>query len=439
MRLLSSVLLSLILLPAAPAAWKAGVAKVNITPTEPIWMSGYAARVHPSEGVYAPIYVKAVALEDDAGNKTVLVTGDLVGFTKFITDPVFEAARKRWGLSRERLAINASHTHSGPLAGQVDRPVYRLEDKYAVVVKRYTDKLIEDVIGVIGAALDDMAPAEVAFEQGYAGFAVNRRRVGHREYPGPTDHDVPVLTVRGADGKLRAVVFGYACHATVMNEYEIHGDYPGFAQAELERRFPGATALFMAGCGADQNPLPRRRMELTRMYGEILAEAVDQVVAGKMKPLGGTIQAIYATPRVHFQKAPTRAEIEARIPKLSAYEKRHSEYLLERLDQDGKLAEGYDYPIRVWRMGDALTWVTLGGEVVVDYGLQLKEALGPDTTWVSGYTDDVFAYIPTARIIDEGGYEGATSMLGYGWPAPFEPSIERTILERVKALARGFE
>lgn len=437
MRLLLSIQLALLLLPGASAAWKAGVAKVNITPSEPIWMAGYASRDRPSEGVYAPIYVKAVALEDEAGNKTVLVTGDLVGFTKAVTDPIFETAQQRWGLTRERLAFNASHSHSGPLTGQVDRPVYRLDEKYAVVVRRYTAKLIEDVTGAIGAALADLQPAELAFEQGYAGFAVNRRRVGHREYPGPTDHDVPVLTVRGADGGMRAVVFGYACHATVMSELEIHGDYPGFAQAELERRFPGAVALFVAGCGADQNPLPRRRMELTRMFGTILAEAVEQVTAGKMKPVRGPLRAAYATPRVSFQQAPTRAEIQRRIPGLSSYAKTHSEYLLETLDREGKLPDGYDYPMRVWQLGDDLTWITLGGEVVVDYGLQLKAALGPDSTWVAGYTDDVFAYIPTARIIDEGGYEGDSSMLGYGWPAPFQPSIEAIILQKVTELARG--
>jgi len=429
------LLLLAVLTPlTASAAWKAGVATLNITPTESIWMAGYASRDRPSDGVYAPIYAKAVAMEDETGAKTVLVTADLVGFTKNVTDPIFAAAEKRFGLTRERLALNASHTHSGPTTGQVGRPTYQFDKKYVAVIDRYTQKLIEDVIDLIGRSLDDLQPAELAFEQGYAGFAVNRRRVGHREYPGPTDHDVPVMTVRAPDGKVRAVVFGYACHATVMNQFEIHGDYPGFAEAELERIYPGATALFVAGCGADQNPLPRRSMELTRMYGEILAEAVRQVVAGRMKPLSGPLQATYGTAKVSFQKAPTKQELEQRLQTQSGREKAHTEFLLATLKRDGKLPDSYDYPIRVWRIGDALTWISMAGEVVVDYSLQLKQAHGPDTTWVAGYTDDVFAYIPTARIIDEGGYEGDTSMLGYGWPAPFAPSIERAILDKAGEL-----
>jgi hypothetical protein len=427
------VLLFAVALPALPG-WKAGVARRNVTPSEPIWMAGYAARTKPSEGVYAPLYAKALALQDDSSRPYVLVTADLVGFPKVVSDPIFSEAKKRYGLERGHLVLNASHTHSGPVAGQTGRPTYRLEPKYAEVSDRYTKELIANVVAVIGESIDALAPAEVAFEQGYAGFAVNRRRVGHREYPGPVDHDVPTMTIRRPDGSLAAVVFGYSCHATVMNQYEIHGDYPGFAQAELEKRYPGAVALFLTGCGADQNPLPRRQMELTRMYGEILAEAVGQVVDAKMAPVSGSLRSAYDTVRVDFQPAPARAELERRVREGNSAEKAHAEALLSDLDRGEKPAQSYDYPARVWRLGDNLTIVFLAGEVVVDYALQIRQKHGWDRVWVSGYNDDVFAYIPTARIIKEGGYEGDTSMLGYGWPAPFEPSIEKRILDAVDAL-----
>lgn len=427
------LLLLALALPASPA-WKAGAAKRNITPSEPIWMAGYASRDRPSEGVYAPIYAKALALEEDSGTVSVLVTADLIGFTRSVSDPIFDEAKKRYGLDRERLVLNASHTHSGPVSGQLGRPTYRLEAKEARVVERYTKGLIEDVVAVIGEAIDALEPAKMAFEQGYAGFAVNRRRVGHREYPGPVDHDVPTMTLRAPDDKPKALVFGYSCHATVMNQFEIHGDYPGFAQAELEKRYPGAIALFLNGCGADQNPLPRRKMELTRMYGEILAEAVSQVVDHEMAPISGPVRAAYRTIQVDFQPAPSRAEFERRLREGNTAEKNNAAVLLAELDRAGKLSTGYDYPVRAWRLGDDLTIVFLGGEVVVDYALQIRQKHGWDRVWVSGYNDDVFAYIPTARIIAEGGYEGDTSMLGYGWPAPFEPSIEKRILDAVDRL-----
>ncbi len=429
----AALLLLALALPAS-SVWRAGAAKRNITPSEPIWMSGYASRDKPSEGVYAPIYAKALALEDASGTVSVLVTADLVGFTKAVSDPIFDAARKRYDLDRARLVLNASHTHSGPVTGQLGRPTYRLAPEHAAVVERYTEGLVEDVLAVIGEAIDRLAPAELAFEQGYAGFAVNRRRVGHREYPGPVDHDVPTMTIRRQDGALEALLFGYSCHATVMNQFEIHGDYPGFAQAELEKRYPGAVALFLAGAGADQNPLPRRQMWLARTYGEILAEAVGQVVDREMAPVGEGLLAAYRTVAVDFQPAPSRAELERRVRGASQREQTHARLQLEELDREGRLPAAYDYPARAWRLGDDLTIVFLAGELVVDYALEIRQQHGWDRVWVSGYNDDVFAYIPTARIIREGGYEGDTSMLGYGWPAPWVPSIERRILGTVDAL-----
>ena len=432
--MLRAFLLALAFTLPAFSGWKAGAAKRNITPTKPIWMSGYAARDRPSEGVYAPIYAKALALEDETGAVSVIVTADLVGFTRSVSEPIFAEAESRYGLKRERLVLNASHTHSGPVTGQLGRPTYRLDAKHAAVVERYTEGLIKDVVAVIGEAIKALAPAEMAFEQGFAGFAVNRRRVGHREYPGPVDHDAPAMTLRASDGALKAIVFGYSCHATVMNQYEIHGDYPGFAQAELEKRYPGAIALFLAGCGADQNPLPRRKMELTRMYGQILSEAVGQVVDAKMTPIAGPLRAAYRTVEVAFQAGPSRAELDRRLSQGSEAEKSNAQLLLDELNRDGKLTDKYAYPARVWRLGDDLTIVFLAGEVVVDYALQIRAKHGWDRVWVSGYNDDVFAYIPTARIIKEGGYEGDTSMLGYGWAAPFEPSIEKRILDAVDSL-----
>ena len=75
---------------------------------------------------------------------------------------------------------------------------------------------------------------------------------------------MPVLKITGPDGKLRAVLFGYACHNTTLTAevYQLSGDYAGFAAAELEAKHPGATALFLMLCGADQNPSPRGTVEL---------------------------------------------------------------------------------------------------------------------------------------------------------------------------------
>ena len=433
-------LATVVLVPAAYAAtplWKAGVAVVDITPAESIWMAGYASRTKPSEGVLQRLRAKAIALEDEAGGVSVIVTSDLLGFTASMSQEVAARVQKAHGLPRERLVLNASHTHSGPVTGQKGRPNYVLDENQSKVVERYTAKLIDQVVEVIGKALSDRQPAELAFEQGFAGFAVNRRRVGNRQYPGPVDHDVPVLSVRGADGKLMAVLFGYSCHATVLNQYEINGDWPGYAQEALEKAHPGTVAMFVNGCGADQNPLPRREVWLAQSYGEILAKAVDLVLEGKMRPITGPIRARYQTVDLLLQEPPSRAEFEKRAKGDDQSLRNHARLMLHYLDKDGKLWDRYPYPVQVWQFGGGLTFISLAGEVVADYSLRLKREHGWDDTWVSGYNNDVFAYIPSLRILQEGGYEGGGAMIGYGQPAPFRASVEETIVETVAEMVRA--
>jgi hypothetical protein len=391
------------------AEWKAGLAKADITPQHSIWLAGYGARTKPSAGVLQPIYVKALALQDETGATSVLVTSDLLGFNRDMSAFVAREAQTKFGIARDRLAINSSHTHSAPVTDNVLRPAYPYDDAQQEVINKYTAKLLPQVVDTIGAAIKDLSPAAISFEQGLAGFAVNRRRAGRRELPGPVDHDVPVLRIAAPDGKLRAIVFGYACHATSLSAYEVSGDWPGFAQDELERSHPGAMALFVTGAGADANPLPRRNVELAKMYGRILASAVDVVLEGKLRPISGPLRPAFETVDLLFQQAPTRQELQQRLsdPRLA----NHARFLLGVLDREGKLADRYPYPVQVWQFGKDLTWILLGGELVVDYSLRLKKQYGWENVWVSG---------------------GA--MIPYGQPAWWRASVEETIIEKIGEL-----
>ena len=390
--------------------WRAGVAKVAITPPQSIWMAGYAARKKPSEGVRQDIYAKALALEDGRGTLGVLVTADLIGFRRALEEKIAERCRREHGLERDRLILNASHTHSGPVVGQP--PSYAtLDARQTEIIERYTAGLMEKVVALVGQSIRGLAPAVLAFEQGLAGIAVNRRRAraGMRRLPAPVDHDVPVLSVRAADGSLRAVAAGYACHATSLGDYLISGDWPGFAQHEIERAHPGAVAMFVQGCGADANPLPRYQgsdpglighaADLPRMYGKIFGAAVELVLQSKMKSIGGGLATAFATVDLPFQ---------------------------------GVRAPGYPYPVQVWRFGRELKLIALGGEVTVDYSLRLKAQHGWDDTWVAAYSNDVFGYVPSLRVLKEGGYEGGEA--NRSLPGRFSAAVEEIIVEKVAAL-----
>jgi hypothetical protein len=192
--------------------------------------------------------------------------------------------------------------------------------------------------------------------------------------------------------------------------------------------------MFVEDCGADANPMPRRTVELAEHYGKIVAAAVDQVVHGKMKPVNGPLTAAFESVDLPFQKAPSREELEARTHSKNALEERHARLMLQILDRDGKLPDHHTYPIQVWKFGNDMTFIALGGEVVVDYSLLFKHQYGFDKLWVAGYSNDVFAYIPSVRVLREGGYEGGGAMIAYGQPAPFTPDVEQIIVKGVDTL-----
>ncbi|MFN7925095.1 MAG: neutral/alkaline non-lysosomal ceramidase N-terminal domain-containing protein [Bryobacteraceae bacterium] len=415
------------------AAWMAGAAAVDITPTESIWMAGYASRTKPSEGVRQPIFAKALALRDDSGATSVMVTLDLVGIRRNMAEAIATRAQKNLGIARERIIFNASHTHSAPLVGDNSSYAYLFGDKAPEIrgaIERYTKAVEENIYTAVAKSVAALAPATLHFGQGFAGFAVNRRRVGHRDYPGPVDHDVPVLAVRDTAGRIKAVAFGYACHNTIMADYTIHGDYAGYAQARLEALYPGAVALFVQGAGADSNPLPRRKPEHLDRYGATLADAVEEVISGKMRTLNGPLRAAIEFPEVKF--APhTKAEFEEAKAKGSEVSRRHAEGQLRILDRDGKLRDTHPYPVQAWRFGSDLMLVTLAGELVVDYALKFKSRYGWDKTWIAGYSNDVFGYIPSLRVLKEGGYEGGEAFLFGSFPGAFADDIEDRITSAV--------
>jgi len=427
--------------PAAQAGggWRAGVASVNVTPRQPIFMKGYGSRTRPSDGVRQDLFVKALALQDETGATSVLVTSDLHSYTRRMSDMIAAAVQERHRLPRERLVLNGSHTHSGPaVTGEAMlRPSEDINAEQEAVIRRYTAQVLDQIVELIGGAIANLAPAEVAFGQGAAGFGVNRRRLaaGMRHLPGPVDQDVPVLTVRGTEGALRAIVFGYACHATsAPADYQIGGDWPGYAQAAIEQAHPGATAMFVNGCGADCDPVPRSEIDMPPLYGQIMAAAVGQVVRRMLQPVQGPLTAAFDYVNIPFQTPPTRGDLEERLRTATGMRTRHARQLLTVLDRDGRIPDRYPYPVQAWRFASGLTMIALGGEVVVDYSLRFKSKYGWETTWVAGYSNDVMGYIPSRRVLEEGGYEGGGAMVNYGRPGPLAPEVEEVIAAKVDEL-----
>jgi neutral ceramidase len=193
--------------PAAdePGEWKAGVASAVITPKVPMLMAGYAARKEPSEGTEQELYAKVLAIEDHAGRKAVFITLDLIGVSARLRETVTQQIERHFAVKSEAVVMNASHTHCGPAYTGSEA-----EDYFQFLAKTLVD--------LSGSAIKAMQPAALNYSVARCGFAMNRRTptaTGYKNHPNPegvVDHSVPVISVRDGNGKLKAVMFGYACH-----------------------------------------------------------------------------------------------------------------------------------------------------------------------------------------------------------------------------------
>ena len=419
------------------AEFKAGLGRALITPPLPFWLSGYASRTNPASGKLQDLWAKALALEDRRGGRVVIVTTDLIGLPRQVSDEVAAQVQKNHGLLRSQLVLNSSHTHSGPVVGSNLSVMFDLNDEERRGSEEYTSKLTGALIRVVGVALNDMAPARLSAGHGMADFAMNRRepaaqgvRIGLNR-SGPVDHDVPVLTVTTMEGKLRAVLFGYACHNTTLggDRYLVNGDYAGFAQLDVESKHPGATALFFILCGGDQNPQPRGTPELAMQHGKSLADAVERSLDGELRPVRAPIRTAWSMTNLEF--APhNRQTFEADLNGKDRFRQRRAKLMLAAYDR-GKPITRLAYPVQAVRLGHEWTLLALGGEVVVDYALRAKKEYAAENMVVAGYCNDVMCYIPSLRVLKEGGYESVDSMIYYGCPGPFADTVEERVFSAV--------
>jgi hypothetical protein len=433
--------------------YRAGLAKVKITPEKFGWLTGYGNRNKPADGVALDLFARALALEDGMGQRAVIVTAEILGFPPSMSRWIRDEAKRRFGLSDAQILLNASHTHAGP--AMPERPsmevFHGFNEEQAKTVHEYAAWLRQTVVELIGKAIDDLKPAKLAFSRTRATYAMNRRLPRENNVPaladnpkGVTDPDVPVLEVETVEGKTRAVVFTYACHCTTLggNWYRYHGDHAGVACQEIEKKLPEATALFVNGCSGDLNPSPRGTVEQAENHGKELAAAVlGSLGSVDSRSIAAPLRMTYNTIDLPLEAAPERELLVRLSEHKSVFRQRHSKETLKQIEAR-KLPSVVPFPILIWRFGTDLTLIALSGETCLEYALRLKKELGAERTWVAGYSNEVPCYIPSEKVLAEGGYEAGWdnefkravaggSMMYYGWPAPFAPGLEDRIVRAV--------
>jgi putative membrane-bound dehydrogenase-like protein len=432
---LAALAVCLFLSPAAiPAAeppagiYAVGVAQIDITPSYPVRLSGFGFRRSESEGVTQKIWAKALAIDD--GSPAVLVTVDNLGIPAAMTEEVAARLEKKAKLHGDRLAITATHTHTAPMLKGVAPTLFGMPipKEHQEHIDRYTAELTDKLEKVALAALEDRKPARLRWGVGQVGFSVNRRTKG-----GPVDHDLPVLVVEDLKGKVRAVYVSYACHCVTLSNNKISGDWAGFAQERIQDDFPGAVALVSVGCGGDSNPssgVTGDKVEVAQRQGSEVAAEVKRLAGGFLAPVAGKLTASLRRFELPLAEPPNREQWETKAKRTDAIGY-HARVNLARLDNKEPLKTKIDYAVQTWAFGDSLAMVFLPGEVVVDYSLRLKRELDGLRLWLNAYANDAPCYIPSERVLKEGGYEGGGAMVYYDLPAPLAPGLEQKILDAV--------
>ena len=422
-----------------------GVAFRDITPEPPIWLAGYAARNRPADRIDQPLVLQALAFRDEAGKRCVLVAADNCEISAPFAAPALTRIEAEHGLKPGEVIIVSSHSHStpvleGPLSG-----MYPLGPTDTERISAYGQTLRDRLAEAVGAALADLALARLEYGVGRCNFAMNRRAFTAQDVvigenpDGPVDHDVPVLRVTGTNGVLRAIVFGYACHATSIQGddfYTVSPDFPGYARAHLEALYPGAVVIFLTGMGADANPAPRGSLLDSKRHGLELAGAVAGVLSRPMRPVTGVMQFAYTDVALPLEPPPAREQIEQDAQSQNQDIRHRALEYLRRLD-GGHPAPGVTLPMSVLGLGDRLALVFMGGEVVVDYARRFKRVFADMHPWTVGYAYDVPCYIPSARVVKEGGYEADSSMIYYNLYGPFKPAVEEVVLKQMNKLMSG--
>ena len=433
----------------------AGTGRLMITPPFDCELSGFVAREGRSRGVHDPLYARALVLADGK-EKIALVSVDALGVDAKLLAKVREKVAHLTDLNPSSVMISATHTHSGPVTmediflGEVD-PAYR-------------NGLINNIAGAVYLANQTLEPVTVFVgEEECRSVGKNRRQKG-----GPTDAQVLVVRLQGADGP-KALLVNYACHPVVLgpDNFLVTADYPYYLLNALEQVYPGAQAMFMNGATGDVNVghntadsiqgkgNDRRTFREAARLGRILAGVA--LTASENAVALSSVNLSYAAQElsVPFEQAPTadfylrevdtwkRQAVELKQKGASFGEYHQAEVWAQwagkmaELQQANKIEPVIKSEVAAFSLGE-LEFVTLPGEFFHEFALMIKKERAPRRVVILGYTNHNIGYVAPEHVYDEGGYEVNDSYRYYGLPSPLTrgagEEIVRTLLTMLKKL-----
>ncbi|MBL4575618.1 MAG: hypothetical protein JKY51_05920 [Opitutaceae bacterium] len=427
-----------------------GVSIIDVTPPGGSKLAGFGHRTEDSTNVYLPLRCIITAITDCSTEKqTIIVSIEWLGFYDN-TDHVRDLITAATGIPNDNILLCGSHTHCGP-------PMRKKIDKARIggIDEPFLESVFQRIAQAAKVAVDAQEPTRLRYTTGCCGFAHSRRRpIGNGKIEwmptldAPHDHSVPVLLFEDDSGKLKHLLFGYACHPTASGAIlEIGGDYVGFAMIEVEEHL-GCTAGFIQGCAGDQKPyrvdpecegFPQYPIDEIHAFGNQLAQSVANAV--RFNPLDEITGEIKITSQKISLKTTVlpRQEYEAFLDNdnsfLSNWAKKH----LETMDRGEAPATDLPFELQTIEFGTSLVMVAMPGEMSVEHGLRLIKEQGSrfQNVWPIAYSNKIVGYVCSRRQLSEGGYEVLTNMQIIGLSGPLEEKTEDQIHQAIAEMLQS--
>ena len=428
--------------------WSIGYAEADITPSKGyVQMSGFG-RERYAQGVQTPLLTQTLALRDQNGHTSVLITADISGFDRVMSEALRRTIAQKHSVPPENVILNASHTHWGPAV--------RFHATYACGGPNvwYMAFMEEKILANVEAAMKNLSPATLEYSStDFRGIGCNRRLpkdglITWGPHPeGSFDGHTPILRIKRDQKPRQLLVVGHGCHPTSSGGIEKwSADYPGAMRDCLAKKLPGTKAMFVQGCGGDAKIVHNdpKTSKLTfaadpnraKEAGQKLAQAVmTHIEKQRMIHIEGQLVCKLASGQLSYGERWPLEEIERQ----ALGPRRHymtwiARQFLARPDH----SESYRYDVQVWKLGNQLTIFGMEGEVCSPWGPMLRSMAPTEHAMVIGYASNVDAYIPDKRIVREGGYEGGDAQKFF-LPGPFTENIDSEIKQIVTRAIEAVE
>jgi len=472
---LTALCISLVLLvgSAAPAAeLLVGAACADITPTEPVAISGqFHLRV--ARKVATPLTANVVALSTSPANggadAAVMVACDVISIPTEVLRLVRQAVRKSLpDLEATKIILSGTHTHTAPVL---------LPGKYAIPktgvmqVAEYRAFFVERVAEAIVRAWKGRKPGSVTWGLSHAVVAYNRRTIyangsarmyGRTNKPefrgleGYEDHDVGTLFFRGAGGKLIALIVNVSCPSQeVESRTEINADFWHPVRQSLRKRYgKDLCVLGWTGASGDQSPhlMYRKAADerMRRLRGLTRVEEIARRIVRAVDEAHEAVQSDWQThvPLVHktetlrlpmrlvtqSEYAEAKAAIEqdtaliAQDTKTALRAHRRIQWYQVTVDRFDRQKTDpkpiHEMELHVVRIGDAVV-CTNAFELFTEYGIRIKARSKALQTFVVQLAGPG-TYLPTARAVRGGHYSAIvhSSLVG---PEGGQILVDRTV------------